>query len=119
MTIRQLLRNITRPINLLYIIQSKIRRMSQPLPDEEILAKVADCPQCFQSGVCQRCGCDFHDVIASDKQCKKLMPGDTVAVKSAHGSWSIAVRTKDGFTPNTIPTPYTDIIVLNYAKDEI
>lgn len=118
MTIRQFIKNI-KLSNLYHIVQSKLRQMSKPLPDEEILAKVADCPQCFNAGECLRCGCDFHDVVASDKQCKKLMPGDTVAIKSAHGSWTIATRTEGGFIPNTIPTPYLDIIVLNYAKDEI
>lgn len=112
MTIKQFIRN-AKPVNLFYIVQSFIRQKLSPLPDEEILAKVANHPRCFKQGECQRCGCSFHDVLASDKECADVLPGDTIAVLSPKGLDGDWVITK--YTPEIT---YKDFVVLNRIKDE-
>lgn len=113
MTIKQLIKNITKPGNFWYIIQSKIRQLIRPLPDTAILEKVARHPNCFFSGECQRCGCDFHDVLASDKKCDDLKKGDIVAYLGYDNDWVV-----QEYDPNNI-YPGVELTVLRRVKDGI
>lgn len=78
MTISQLIKNI-KFSNLLYIVQSKYRafinkeynRIYSDTKLNNMLYAAATCSECYLNGSCLECGCDFKEMITSDKPCPK------------------------------------------------
>lgn len=76
MTIKQLLKNIKFK-NFIYIVVAKykkfIRRQYNKLYSkdniDDMLFKTASCPDCYFNGSCLNCGCNFKELITTDKPC--------------------------------------------------
>lgn len=116
MTYKDFLKGISNPLNWFYVFQSKIRQLITPIPDKAILDKVANCPICYRLGECQRCGCDFEDVIASDKKCEKFKNGDMVLIEDSDGNLFIEhVGVGILSTPFDIVYPIKSKTVIKYA----
>lgn len=76
MTLTQLISN-TKIKNLKYIIQAKYRvfirdQYNKIYSDDKMdnmLYATATCNDCYLNGSCLKCGCDFKEMITSDKSC--------------------------------------------------
>lgn len=66
--------------NLFYILQAKYWRFIErqykkrftPSVQMSIIDRVRLCHDCFENGDCLDCGCDFDELIYSDKPCKRI-----------------------------------------------
>jgi len=75
MTIKQLIKNLSNPINVSYWIQYKLTKLINP--DKEQLVQKATYyayqhPECFENNACSHCGCSFEGIIMSNKQCELI-----------------------------------------------
>lgn len=77
MKIKQLIQNIKKPKNLIYMIQGKYKRFIKKQYNkyftqdsiDNMLFKTSQCPKCYQNGSCLECGCDFKELITTNKKC--------------------------------------------------
>ena len=77
MTIKQFIKNI-RLSNLIYIIQAKYRKFIASQYEsiyssnkiDDMLYATYKCPKCFENNSAECCGCNFKEMILSDKKCK-------------------------------------------------
>lgn len=63
--------------NLWYIIVAKYKKFIKREYNrvwgedeiDEMLFKVSQCPKCYLNGACIKCGCDFKELITTNKKC--------------------------------------------------
>lgn len=67
---KQFLKNITLD-NAFYIAQSEVRKRtwSKEALEEIVSKKEALCPECAAQKACIYCGCQFPEMLISDKPC--------------------------------------------------
>lgn len=65
------LNNIRRVIQAKYkkFIKGQYNKYFNQDKIDEMLYKTAQCPNCFMNGSCLECGCDFKEMITTDKKC--------------------------------------------------
>ena len=64
--IKQLITNILKLENLIYLIQAKIA------PNRcKVFSKKKLCSECWDEGICVECGCDIEEMFSSSKPCPK------------------------------------------------
>lgn len=76
MTLKQFIKNLKFK-NLIYIIAAKYKKFIRKEYNkyyesdklEDIYFKIASCPDCYLNGSCLECGCDFKEMITTNKPC--------------------------------------------------
>ena len=77
MTLKQFITNLTIQ-NIKYFIQGKYKSFIQKQYNkhftqdsiDEMLYKVSQCPTCYLNNSAECCGCNFIDMIKTNKHCK-------------------------------------------------
>ncbi len=80
MTIKQLLKNLQSPSNIIYYIKGKYRnfinkqysKINDENQIERIKYRVYMCPDCYRNNSCAYCGCDFQSLCLTQKSCKNV-----------------------------------------------
>lgn len=76
MTLKQFIKNLKFK-NVIFIVVAKykkfIRKEYQKYYSKDdidkLMFKVASCPKCYLNGSCLECGCDFKEMITTNKHC--------------------------------------------------
>lgn len=76
MTIKQFLGNV-KIQNVKYIISAKYKKFIKQQYNkyfsedkmEEMMYKVSQCPKCYLNNSAECCGCNFKEMITTDKKC--------------------------------------------------